>query len=245
MTSWVINVGEPIPGIDGDVRSFRYAMVTRALLEAGHSVVRWSSNFRHITKDFRPYSSLVSEEDPRLSFRFLRGIGYKWHRSPRRLLHHAIEGRAFRSEIAKGDRPDLIFVSIPTLDLACESVRYGQTHHVPVVVDISDCWPDHFLTVLPPLLRPMVRPMLAVKYRQLRSVLSGASGVTSISRAFLDWAKTRGAGNVAEVGVFPIGYEWPEVAEKHFPTRLERAGVSPDDFIVSWEPSPVLTILRR
>lgn len=229
---WVINVGEPIPQLDENVRAFRYAMVTNALLRAGHTVVRWSSTFRHITKDFRTDKSDRRADEPNLSFRFLHGLGYQWHRSPRRLIHHALEARAFRETARAEPNPDLVFVSIPTLDLASEAIRFGQERKVPIVVDISDCWPDHYLTMLPRFFRPIARPLLAGKYRQLRNVLGAASGVTSISQTFLDWAKARGAAEVPYAGVFPIGYEWPKDVGAEHPEILSQRGVSQTDFII-------------
>lgn len=230
---WVINMGEPIPQMDGQVRAFRYAMITDALVRAGHSVVRWSSTFRHITKDFRDSAFTRDPENSQLSFRFLHGVGYQWHRSPRRLLHHILEARDFRRKALHEPEPDVIFVSIPTLDMAVESIRYARSRKVPVVIDVSDCWPDHYLTILPSALRPFARPLLAGKYRQLREVLAASAGVTSISRTFLDWAVRRGADLVRFRAVFPIGYDWPASAEaRSHPELLAQAGVQPSDFLV-------------
>ncbi len=234
MNCWIVNVGEPVSELDGKVRIFRCGMLAQALVDQGHNVVRWTSTFRHYTKDFRAEKFTALDYSERLSFRLLHGPGYKMHRSPRRLMHHAIEAREFREKARLEPKPDLIFSTLPTLALGKAAAEFGAEIRRPVVLDINDCWPDHYLVFLPPALRPLARPLLSYQYASLRRTLQMATGVTAVSRAYLQWAYRRGKQPAPACdAVFPIGYDWPENdPQPKFSARLAEAGLSSDDFLV-------------
>lgn len=233
MNCWIVNVGEPVSELDGGVRIFRCGMLAQALAAAGHNVLRWTSTFRHYTKDFRAREFTAQRFDEKLSFRFLPGPGYRMHRSPRRLIHHALEAREFRRRAPQEARPDLIFSTLPTLALAREVANFGRGIDCPVVLDVNDCWPDHYLVFLPPLLRRFARPLLTWQYRTLRHTLAKATGVTAVSQAYLDWAYQRGKHpEPGRDAVFPIGYDWPESSPASFSPLLAEKGLSPTDLII-------------
>ena len=97
---------------------FRCGLLAQALNAQGHSVVRWTSTFRHYTKDFRAREFSALKHSDLLSFRFLYGPGYRMHRSPRRLIHHAIEAKQFAEKAKLEEKPSIIFATVPTLALA-------------------------------------------------------------------------------------------------------------------------------
>jgi glycosyltransferase involved in cell wall biosynthesis len=156
------------------------------------------------------------------------------HRSPRRLIHHTIEAREFSEKARLEPKPDLIFSTLPTLALGKAAAEFGVGIGRPVILDINDCWPDHYLVFLPPSLRPLARPLLTYQYTSLRRTLQLATGVTAVSKAYLQWAYDRGKNpSPANDAVFPIGYDWPQNAGQHnFSTRLAQSGLAPNDFIV-------------
>ena len=41
-------------------------------------------------------------------------------------------------------KPDIIVVSLPTIEFSYEACRYGEKNNVPVIVDVRDLWPDSF-----------------------------------------------------------------------------------------------------
>ena len=47
---WVIQMGELLPDVDGNVRDYRYMLVAKHLVANGHEVIRWSTTFDHINK---------------------------------------------------------------------------------------------------------------------------------------------------------------------------------------------------
>jgi glycosyltransferase involved in cell wall biosynthesis len=150
-------------------------------------------------------------------------------------MHHKIEAREFARRAPAEERPDVILVTMPTLALARAVTTFGAERGIPVVLDVRDCWPDHYLVFLPALLRPFARPLLFLQYRELRRTLQGASGVTTVSNAYLEWAHRNGRTADSRTDrVFPIGYEWRDAnsTNPQFSSLLERNGLKRDDFIV-------------
>ena len=64
-------------------------------------------------------------------------------------IDHRILGLKYRYAARREPPPDLIYVCMPTLELAVESVRYGREQGIPVIVDIRDQWPEIFLERVP------------------------------------------------------------------------------------------------
>lgn len=207
MRVWVVQDGEPLPGIDGDTRPWRAAMLCSALAAAGHEVVWWSSTFNHVTKKHRFDGPRTVAFQPGGTMRLLHGPGYPNNRSPRRWLHHRAMAAAFGAESRAWPRPDLVFASLPTLELAERAVVYGNEHGVPVVVDVRDPWPDVYLTMIPASLRPLARLALTTETRRAKRILTGASAITAVSRQYLTWGLQRAHRGPGEWdAVFALGY---------------------------------------
>lgn len=218
MHLWIIQMGDMIPGLDGDIRPNRCSMLAETAVAAGHEVVRWGSTFRHQDRTHRAPSAQAVRAGARLQVRLLHGCGYRRNRSPARFLHHKQEARSFLAQAEGLARPDVIFCCLPTPQLCAAAVDYGQRAQVDVVLDIRDLWPDHYLTVLPGSLRGLFRPLLAAEYRRLTQMLQRARGITAISRAYLDWAlKYARRGEGPGEGIFPLGYPTPEADPQQDP----------------------------
>jgi glycosyltransferase involved in cell wall biosynthesis len=103
--------------------------------------------------------------------------------------------------------PDIVFCCLPTLELAEQAVRYGQVTGTPVLIDIRDLWPDHYLTLVPQWARGLLKVTLFSEFRRVRALLRKATGITAISRTYLEWA-LRYCGRKCQVtdGVFQMGY---------------------------------------
>jgi glycosyltransferase involved in cell wall biosynthesis len=98
---------------------------------------------------------------------------------------------------------------------------------VPVIVDVRDLWPDHYLTLAPRWARANLKWALFVEEKRANRLLMGATGITAVSKTYLKWGLRRaareGSGNDA---VFPIGCGPPpeakevELAAKRFAQRF-------------------------
>lgn len=207
---WVVCVGEPLPTDGGDPRLLRAGMMATLLSERGHVVTWWTSSFYHAKREHRCAHDTALRWGPRATIRLLRGLGYQHTVSISRLLDHRVLGLKFRRAARREPRPDLIYVCLPTLELACESVRYGRERGVPVVVDIRDQWPTIFLERVPALVEPAARLALTPLFHELDEACRGASALTGITEQFVDWGAARaGRARRPEDAVLPLAY-WPD-----------------------------------
>ncbi len=213
---WTIQDGEPLPGIDTGARDWRCSMLSKALAAQGHEVVWWASTFDHAHKIHRFSQAHTFELQPGLRIRLLHGPGYRTNKSPQRWLHHRLLAHEFSKEARTAVRPDLIFASLPTIEFAEEAGRLGLEWGIPVLVDVRDLWPDHYLTLAPPVFQSLARRLLFAEFRRVRRALGQATGITAISESFLQWGLTYAARNRRETdGVFAMGYppsRFPEAA---------------------------------
>jgi glycosyltransferase involved in cell wall biosynthesis len=231
MNIWLVTVGEPLPGVDPDnPRLMRTAVLARCLSERGHSVIWWTSTFDHSRKRQR------RDKDDEASWngvtiRMLRGVGYKANVSLRRFVDHANVAAKFRRAARNVTPPDLILASLPTLELALEAVRYGQSNGVPVLLDVRDLWPDAIHQLLPRALQPLSRAALYWLKRTARAALRGCTGIIGISRGYLDWGlRYANRAEGPSDGLFPLGYVAPAINEQQLAAaehRLRQCGVDP------------------
>lgn len=192
---WVIKTGEPIPYLPAEAgdRLFRVGLMAEALLEAGHEVTWWSTQFHHQLKIQRdvPLNTPFRPTSDAPQMIFLPSCGYRRHISPSRFWDHAQVRRGFERIAPHQPRPGLILCAWPTIDLAFAATRFGQAHGIPVVLDIRDLWPD--------ILYERIRAKTGLPFggylrpyeRMGRAAMRDADSVISITKGMLDWAQTR------------------------------------------------------
>jgi len=236
---WLAHVGEPLP-IDADnERQLRMSLFAQMLASAGHEVTWWSSTFDHTHKRQRfprDHSVKVSES---LELRLILAKPYAANISLDRLVNHYQVARGFErlaARVKEEELPDVIFATMPTVELAAAASRFGRERGIPVIVDVRDLHPDIYLSLVPSVARPLARVALAPLYRDLRIALKQASGLIAIAPSFLDWAlKHAGRSRRDTDAVFPLAY--PELTASQADlgraaTELDASGVRADRRIV-------------
>lgn len=240
MEVWIIEIGEPIPEVDGNFRYFRAGLLANALVSKGHQVTWWASDFNHLDKKRRFLPARSIELQPGLLVRFLHGCGYNRSFSLKRFFHHRITARNFSKDAAKAAKADLIFCCLPTLELSEKAVAFGEKAGIPVIIDIRDQWPDHYLTLVPKRLRGIFRFGLGSEFRRVQRVLKGASGITAISKTYLEWGLKNACRTQQTFdGIFPMGYpESTEALEEEVKKRrsqlVSKYKITPNDLILTF-----------
>jgi len=210
MNIWIVEISDFLPKIDGDNRLYRAGMLAKALVEAGHEVLWWSSTFNHQLRKQRFDVSTTIDIEKNYQLRLLYGPGYRRSISFGRWRHN----RAVAREFARGisvksidELPDLIYACLPTLEVSEQAVLFGVRHGIPVVIDIRDRWPDIYLSPLPRVLHPIVRIILKTEFARAHRILSKATAITGVSAKNLEWGlELAGRKAGPKDKLFPLGF---------------------------------------
>jgi glycosyltransferase involved in cell wall biosynthesis len=205
MNIWIATNSEPL-ALD-DSRVHRSTHLAKALAAMGHETLLWTSSFDHVTRSHRVDRDQLLESKCGTKIMMLKGPGYKSSVSVRRLWDHSVVGRRFLAVARRQCPPDLIVAALPTIDLCLAACRYGESHRIPVVIDIRDLWPDTFLDLFPRGLRPAVQiagfPLRGMAARACRK----ATVILGHTDEFIDWGvRLAGRSRTGLDRMFPVGY---------------------------------------
>jgi len=211
MRIWLVTSGEPIP--HDNSRPHRTGILSGMLADKGHDVLWWTTAFDHQKKQY------IFKKNTKKKIRDFLSIFYLYPRtsyskniSINRLINHYQVGKNFRIESKNLDKPQLIFCSYPTIDLAYECVKFGKENNVKVIIDIRDLWPDIFLNSFTILLRPLIKLCLKKYFLKKKYIFSNCYSITAISQKYLDFSKNNSNNlNLKNDNIFPLGYHKSEI----------------------------------
>jgi glycosyltransferase involved in cell wall biosynthesis len=209
MRVWLVTIGEPLPVDEGlRDRLHRTGCLGQFLADRGHEVTWWTSTFDHMRKRHWFDANTTVQVGEKHQIRLLHGCGYRSNVSLARFRdHRQVAAQFARMAAAETTQPDIIVAALPTIELCRESVEYGRPRGIPVVLDMRDMWPDIFVDVAPRPARPLARLLLTSLFRQARRAIAGATAVTGITEAFVDWGLKRGRRIRSNLDrAFPMGY---------------------------------------
>jgi len=162
--------------------------LAKALVERGHEVTIWSTDFYHQEKRHRFGEDRCIKVSSKYTVRLVSSIGYRRHVGLRRFADHAQLGWRFPALARKCAIPDVAFIGLPPLEIAAAAVRFCASLAVPCVVDVKDLWPDIFEETVPAIVRPIARLALSPLRASARAAMRGASGLCATTEDYLAWA---------------------------------------------------------
>lgn len=211
MKIWLIRSSEPMPIVSPDMRLMRVGMMANELAKRGHEVTWFSSSFDHYRKKQLCDKNKIVKVKDNYHIHLIHANGYKKNISISRIINHKIIAKKFSGMAKKMEKPDLIYVSLPTIDYAEEAVKYGKKNHVPVIVDIRDLWPDIFYHNLPKILARIGSPYIKYLNYKTKKLLKDAFAINSISEAMLNWGLKKAERKKRKYDrYFYIGYDKKE-----------------------------------
>lgn len=177
-------------------QSERNATLAQMLVDAGHQVEVVTSTFRHATKKQRHHDALNEALD--YSITMIPEPGYVANLSLRRLLSHWTFARRVVRYLRTSLQADVIYCSVPPLDLGNEIGKYARKHSIPLVLDVRDLWPEGFRMALKDglLFRVATYPLK----RQADRTYSRANSIVAVSDTYR--RRARGVSAVPSRTVF-------------------------------------------
>lgn len=210
MNIWLLRTSEPMPVVDKDGRTLRMGMIAEELSKRGHNVTWFASTFNHFTKQQSFDKDTIVKVKDNYYLNLSYAPAYKKNISLERILNHKVTANKFRKKAKELEKPDLIYVSYPTIEYAEEAVKYGKKNNVPVIVDIRDLWPDIFNHNLPKWMRLLASPYIKLMNHKAKRVMENAYAINSISDAMLNWGLEKGNRTKNKMDrYFYIGYNKP------------------------------------
>jgi glycosyltransferase involved in cell wall biosynthesis len=127
--------------------SSRYRTLAQMLSENGNKLEVVTSSFYHATKRHRDYNeAFLNSFDYKVTL--LYEPGYRKNISLQRLKSHKIFAKSVMNYLKKSEKPDVIFLVVPSLDVADSVSAYARKNKIPLIVDIQDLWPEAFKMAL-------------------------------------------------------------------------------------------------
>lgn len=216
MYVWLTQRAEPSPHDHaGRRRAMRTGLMADYFANNGWAVKWWTSDFDHFGGRVRGYGTREVSVRDGYAMHYLANQGYAKTRSLKRIRSDANVARDFaKAARAETRMPDVIIASMPSIDLALESVRFGAETGIPVIVDIRDLHPDLFVDMAPAYLRPAVRVATSGMRVRVSRALRGASAIWGNTDGFVEWGcavaqRTRHTHD----STFPIAYEPVELTD--------------------------------
>lgn len=220
MNVWLVQIGEPLP-IDGEgERLMRTGILAQKLVDRGHRVYWWAGSFDHARLRQRPQANPSVEVTAGYEIALLRGRAYPRTVSLARVRNHREVADEFRRLAPLQPKPDIIVCSFPSIELALAASEYGLRHHVPVVIDIRDTWPDVMAYRVPRPLRGLAQVPLSGMRGQARTAFRNATAITAHAPGFVEWGLDLADRPKSDMDRdFPFGYN-PEPPD---PGAIEHA----------------------
>lgn len=186
---WILQTGEPLIIDNDNLRFMRGMNLANALIEKGHEVLFFSSNFNHQKKSHREYRSKLIKYNSKLKFYLIDSSGYKNNLSIKRFYDHFLLAKNLNKILNSIELvPDVIFIGYPPIEVAYVMSNWAKKKKIPYILDIKDKWPDLIVNIFPKIIQPVVKIILSPYYFCFKQTIKNASSITSMSDSFINWS---------------------------------------------------------
>jgi len=185
---WILQTGEPLHIDKGNHRPMRAMNLSDKLVDAGHTVVLWSSAFSHQGKKHRANVYKTYKVSSKLEVRLIPSFGYQKHVGIGRLLDHAQMAWNLKKVLNKeGGVPDIAFVGYPPIETATVMSGWLKKREVPMILDVKDLWPSMFVEAFPKIVQPIAKVIFYPYFYMARRTINEATSLSAMAPAFLNW----------------------------------------------------------
>jgi len=187
MKVWLIHPANQLPG--DSWRDSRIHSICDELVRNGHECLWWTANFSHHTKSYRSPDWKDIEVNPHYRIRLVPTPPYRRHAGFARLKFHLyLSWRIYRRGQHES-APDCIIVNDAPLGDSYFAWRLARRFKVPLILDITDQWPEHFLLAFPRPVRGLANFFMLPLYGLRRYVRRRANAISALCKDYFDTVK--------------------------------------------------------
>lgn len=171
--------------VPGETGNGRFNYIAEKIDKENANVEIITTNFSHRTKSHR---NITNEQRSSISYKLtmLYEPGYIKNVSLKRFYSHFIMGRNLKKYLKGRKRPDVIYCSVPSLDVAKVAAKYAEENNIRFIIDIQDLWPEAFKMVfnIPLISEILFYPMK----KQANYIYETAHEIIAVSQTYVDRA---------------------------------------------------------
>ncbi len=113
--------------------------------------------------------------------------GYSKNVCLSRFASHHEFGKNVAKYLKKRKKPDVVYIAVPSLTAAYESVKYCNKNKIKCIVDVQDLWPEAFEMVLK---IPFISTLIFFPFRyRANSIYRNADVICGVSDTYVNRAK--------------------------------------------------------
>ena len=191
MKVWILQTGEPLHMDSAGLRPMRAMNLSNALINKGHQVTLWSSDFDHFSKRHRTGKTTTIQISDNLEIKLIASRGYKSHIGFSRLFDHAQLAINLKKELQNQAPPDIAFIGYPPIETAWVMTNWLNKRKTPSMVDVKDAWPEIYVQSLSSNLRKMALTLLWPYTLMMKSIFRKSIGINSVTEDFLAWSLSK------------------------------------------------------
>lgn len=123
--------------VPGEKSNGRFPYIIDNLDNDSMSIEVVTTSFSHRTKQMRNISEEhVKSVDYKLTM--IDEPGYRKNVTLQRFYSHYILGQNLKKYLKKRKKPDVIYCSVPSLDVARVAAKYTEQHNIRFIIDVQD-----------------------------------------------------------------------------------------------------------
>lgn len=169
--------------LPGDNGNSRFIYLLNKIKNHENQVELISTSFSHSKKMRREIP--IDKQNIYYKITLLDEPGYKKNVSLKRLHSHKVLSKNLKKYLSKLDyKPDVIYCSIPSLDVAKVAVKFANKNKIRFILDIQDLWPESFkMTFNVPILSDILFfPMM----KKANYIYSHSDEIVAVSETYVE-----------------------------------------------------------
>lgn len=171
--------------VPGEAGNGRFNYIAENINKENANVEVVTTSFSHRTKTQR---NVTDKQSSSISYKLtmLYEPGYVKNISFKRFYSHYIMGRSLKKYLRNREKPDIIYCSVPSLDVAKVAAKYSEENNIRLIIDIQDLWPEAFKMVFNV---PLISDILFYPMkRQANYIYKTADEIVAVSQTYVDRA---------------------------------------------------------